>query len=161
MRGEDAGESFPEPEISLEGAAYLPDDYIPEPSQKLHLYRRLSRLEHAEEVEALHAELRDRFGAPPPEVERLLANAALGILGSRLGVERILIRGKEARLNFREQVVPRLAALQGAFRDRQLEVEVRRAMPLSLLLRRHGAEPLTETLVRALQLLVADRGEAA
>jgi transcription-repair coupling factor (superfamily II helicase) len=161
MRGQEAGEVFPAPEISLEGAAYLPDSYIPESSQKLHLYRRLSRLEQIEQVEALRAELRDRFGAPPPEVERLLASAALRLLGAQLGVERIIIRGNEARLNFREQVVPRLAALQGAFRDRQLEVEVRRAMPLSLLLRRYGAEPIAETLVHALQLLAAGQARAA
>jgi transcription-repair coupling factor (superfamily II helicase) len=161
MRGEQIGEVFPAPEISLEGAAYLPDGYIPESSQKLHLYRRLSRLEEIEQVGALRAELRDRFGPPPPEVERLLATAALRLLGTRLGVERIIIRGDEARLNFRERVIPRLAALQGAFRDRQLEVEVRRAMPLSLLLRRYGAEPLAETLVHALQLLADGKARAA
>src|SRR5690606_17770957 len=161
MRGEGAGENFPPPEISLDGAAYLPDEYLPESSQKLHLYRRLSRLERVEEVDALRAELRDRFGPPPPEVERLLANAALRILGTKLGVERIMIRGNEVRLNFREQANPRLAALQGAFRDRQLEVEVRRAVPLSLLLRRYGAEPVADTLILALQLLAADRAKAA
>lgn len=161
MRGEETGEHFPAPEISLEGAAFLPDEYIPDSAQKLHLYRRLSRLEQIEQVGALRAELHDRFGAPPPEVERLLASAALRLLGAQLGVERILLRGDEARLNFRDRVVPRLAALQGAFRDRQLEVEVRRAMPLSLLLRRYGAEPLAETLVHALQLLVAGKARAA
>jgi transcription-repair coupling factor (superfamily II helicase) len=161
MRGEEKGESFPDPEISLEGTAYLPDEYIPEASQKLHLYRRLSRLDEIETVEALRAELRDRFGPPPVEVERLLANAALRLLGAKLGVERILIRGDEARLNFREKVVPRLAALQGAFHDHQLEVEVRRAMPLSLVIRRYGAEPLTETLAQALQILAIEREYAA
>lgn len=161
MQGESAEERFGPPEISLDGAAYLPDEYISESSQKLHLYQRLSRLERIEEVDALRAELRDRYGPPPPEVERLLANAALRLLGQELGVERILIRRGEVRLNFRERATPRLAALQGAFRDRQLEVEVRRAMPLSLLLRRYGAEPVTDTLIHALQLLAADQARAA
>jgi len=161
MKGEKTGENFPPPEITLDGAAYLPDEYLPESSQKLHLYRRLSRLERVEEVDALRKELRDRFGPPPPEVERLLANAALRLLGTKLGVERIMIRGNEVRLNFREQANPRLAALQGAFRDRQLEVEVRRAVPLSLVLRRYGAEPVAETLIHALQLLAANRAKAA
>jgi transcription-repair coupling factor (superfamily II helicase) len=161
MRGEEDTDTFPDPEISLEGAAYLPDSYIPESSQKLHLYRRLSRLERNEQVDALRDELRDRFGPPPPEVERLLTNAALRLLGAQLGVERVMIRGNEARLNFREKVVPRLAALQGAFRDRQLDVEVRRAMPLSILLRRYGAEPIDETLAHALRILAAGKAQAA
>ncbi|MBX6363342.1 MAG: transcription-repair coupling factor [Gemmatimonadetes bacterium] len=159
-RGERA-EEYPPPEVSLEGAALLPDAYVPEPSQKLHLYRRISRMETAAEVAALRAELRDRFGPPPPEVQRLLDGAALRLLGARLGVERILVRDGEARLNFRPEVTPRLAALQGPFRDQQLDVEVRRAAPLSLVIRRFGAEPLTGTLAAALELLCAERPRAA
>src|SRR5690606_33044963 len=154
-RLKDGGEAerFPPPEISIEGAAFLPDAYVPDPAQKLHLYRRLSRLERLAEVEALRAELRDRFGPPPPEVERLLAGAALRLLGAELGVERMLVGGDEARINFRSGVVPRMAALQSAFHDRQLEAEVRRAMPLSLVLRRYGAESLLGTLTGALEIL--------
>ncbi|HEX7117410.1 MAG TPA: transcription-repair coupling factor [Longimicrobiales bacterium] len=154
-------ERHPPPEVSIEGAAFLPDAYVPEPSQKLHLYRRLSRLERVEQVDQVRSELRDRFGPPPAEVRRLLAAAALRLLGAELGVERVLVRGDEARINFRDGVVPRMAALQSAFHDRQIEVEVRRAMPLSLLLRRFGAEPLVDTLVGALELLAVDRARAA
>ena len=112
-------------------------------------------METPQQATALRAELRDRYGPLPPEVDRLLDAAALRLLGARLGVERVLIRGNEARVNFRAQVEPRLVSLQGAFRDRQLEVEVRRAAPLSLVLRRYGAEPLTTTLAGAFDLLAA------
>ncbi|MGH7482548.1 MAG: transcription-repair coupling factor, partial [Longimicrobiales bacterium] len=148
-------------DVSLDGPAYLPDDYIADPAQKLHLYRRLSRLEDPVEVERIVAEVRDRYGPPPPEVERLLSAARLRLLGSRLGVERIAVRAEEARLNFRDGVVPRLAALQGAFRDRQLDVEVKRTMPLSLVLRRFGAEPVERLLAQALALLDDRRARAA
>ncbi|HEX7050507.1 MAG TPA: transcription-repair coupling factor [Longimicrobiales bacterium] len=161
LRGAAEAERYPPPEISLEGAAYLPDDYVPEPSQKLHLYRRLSRVEEVGRIDALRDELRDRFGPPPPSVETLLSSAALRLLGAELGVERISVRGDEARINFRDGAVPRLAALEGALRDRQIEVEVRRAMPLSLVLRRCGAEPLLATLTHALELLIAQHARAA
>ena len=161
LKGEPGRVDLPPTEVSLEGAAYLPDSYVPEPSQKLHLYRRLSRAERVEEVTALHAELRDRYGPPPPEVDRLLLATSLRLLGTRLGVERIHLHGDEARITFHAGVVPRLAALQGAFRDHQLEVEVRRTMPLSLVLRRYGAEPLAETLAGALELLTAAQPQAA
>ena len=91
----------------------------------------------------------------------MLAAASLRLLGAELGVERILVRGDEARVNFREGVTPRMAVLQSAFHDRQLDVEVRRAMPLSLLLRRYGAEPILDTLVGALELLAVGRARAA
>lgn len=161
LKGEQEETTHAPPEVSVEGAAFLPDTYVPESGQKLHLYRRLSRLERVEQVEHLRDELRDRFGPLPPEVERLLTVASLRLLGAELGVERIALRDNEARVNFREGVVPRMAALQDAFRDQQIEVEVRRAMPLSLVLRRYGAQPLGATIVAALELLARGRARAA
>ncbi len=159
--GDAAVERHQPPEVSMQGAALIPDSYIPEASQKLHLYRRLSRMERPEQVAAIAEEIRDRFGPPPAEVQRLLDSAALRLLGARLGVERILVHGDEARVNFRDGTVPRLAALQGAFRDQQVQVEVRRTSPLSLVLRRFGAEPITRTLAAVFELLADKRGERA
>src|SRR5690606_19068806 len=101
LRGQAETDRYPPPEVSIEGGAYLPDSYVPEPAQKLHLYRRLSRVESTAEVTAIREELRDRFGPLPPEVQRLLDAAALRLLGARLGVETILVRDREARINFR------------------------------------------------------------
>ncbi|MBT8336361.1 MAG: transcription-repair coupling factor, partial [Gemmatimonadetes bacterium] len=150
---EAGGTDHPEPEISLSGSAYLPESYIDDSGQKLHLYRRLSRIQRSGEVEELRDELVDRFGPIPEEVARLLDAATLRLLGKGLGIERILVRGRTARLNFRGGVVPRLQAFQGPLTDRQVSVEVRRMAPLSLALTRHGAEPLTDTLIQALTVL--------
>jgi transcription-repair coupling factor (superfamily II helicase) len=162
IRGQVSGEkTWPAPDVSLHGPAYLPDGYVADASQKLNLYRRLSRLEEAGQVTALRLELRDRYGPLPPEVERLLAAAALRLNGALLGVERILIRDDEARVTFRPGSAPRLASLQGAFHDQQVDVEVRRAEPLSLVLRRVGAHGLEQTVARALDSLLAGRAQAA
>jgi transcription-repair coupling factor (superfamily II helicase) len=161
IKGGETAQQHAAPEVSVDGPAYLPDEYVPEASQKLHLYRRLSRAERAEQVIAMHAEMRDRFGPPPPEVERLLTSTRLRLLGTQLGVERILLNGDEARVNFRSGVAPRLTALQGALRDQQLEVEVRRANPLSIVLRRHGSGAIAETLAEAFAVLTAAHARAA
>ena len=150
---EAGGTDHPEPEISLAGSAYLPESYIDDPGQKLHLYRRLSKIRKSAEVEELREELVDRFGAMPDEVARLLDAATLRLLGKRLGIERILVRGRTARLNFRANVVPRLQAFQGPLADRQVTVDIRRMAPLSLALTQHGAERLTATLIEALSVL--------
>jgi len=156
------GAERPDADVNLSGSAYLPDAYIQDSGQKLHLYRRLSRVRLQAEVEELRTELADRFGAPPPEVVRLLDATVLRILGRRLGVERILIRGRTARLNFHVGVVPRLQALERPLRDRQVDVEVRRLTPLSLALSQIGPEPLAGTLIEALSILAAgERGAAA
>jgi hypothetical protein len=64
-------------------------------------------------------------------------------------------------VNFRPDAMPRLVALKTVFSDQQLELEVRRAVPLSLVLRRHDTRPLVETLARALEALDASRARAA
>ena len=161
LKGEEDGQEFPNPDISISGSAYLPDSYISDSGQKLHLYQRLSKLGQMAEVASLREELADRFGAPPVHVERLLDGAALRILGRRLGVERILVREREARVNFRATVVPRLSVLERPLQDRSVSVEVRRMTPLSLVLRQAGPDSLVSTLILALATLIEARDEAA
>jgi transcription-repair coupling factor (superfamily II helicase) len=149
-------------DVTMEGAAYLPDDYIADPAQKLHLYRRLSRVERVAEVLALYHEIRDRYGPPPVEVQRLLLAARLRLSGTSAGVERIQIVGSAARVTFAAGSSPRMLDLQKAFRDHQVEVEVRRSIPLSIVLRQAGATPVAEMLAQALDGLTGRlRGAAA
>ncbi|HKJ93187.1 MAG TPA: transcription-repair coupling factor, partial [Longimicrobiales bacterium] len=156
LKGEETAERYPPPDVAMDGAAYLPDTYVPDASQKLHLYRRLSRIEQPAGIQALRAELADRFGPPPPEVDRLLSAAELRLLGQSLGIAGIRVTRDRARVGFRNNVVPHLAVLQGALHDQQIQVEVRRTLPLSLVLHRLGAESLPRTLARALDLLARD-----
>jgi transcription-repair coupling factor (superfamily II helicase) len=151
---------FPEPDISLSASAFLPDTYISDSGQKLHLYRRLSRIQSPAEVDELRGELVDRFGPIPPEAKALLDGALLRLLGRGLGVERVLLSGREGRVSFRDGVIPPLAHLVQPFRDRMIDVEVRRMDPLSLFLRQEGPEPLAATLGEAFLVLsraAADR----
>ncbi len=160
-RGESEEPEPRDPEVSLAGAAFLPDAYVPDPAQKLHLYRRLSRIARKAELDEFAAELRDRFGAPPPPAGRLLDGHVLRLLGRGIGLRRILVRGRSARLTFRDDRVPRLAALERPFRDRLIAVEVRRMSPLSLVLRQEGADPMTTTLIAALDRLSSNGVRAA
>jgi transcription-repair coupling factor (superfamily II helicase) len=151
------GESAPKPQpadVSMDIPAYLPDDYIESQEAKLDVYKRLARFEAPAEIEALRAELRDRFGALPPQAEAMLAMALLRVVGGSLGIEGILVRGEEARITFRDSAIPRMMGLSAAFHEVQFQAEVRRAHPLSLRLTRLGGAPLLDGLVRALRAVV-------
>lgn len=159
IRREESGElEFPEPEISLAGSAFLPESYIPDSGQKLHLYRRLSRIREHPEIQELRDEITDRFGTPPDEVERLLDAATLRLLGKRLGIERVLVRDRSARINFRSDAVPRLQALQAPLAHHQVSLEIRRMEPLSLGLQQVGTVPLTRTLIEVFSALAETDG---
>jgi transcription-repair coupling factor (superfamily II helicase) len=148
------GDSAPKPQpadVSMDIPAYLPDDYIESQEAKLDVYKRLARYEAAQEIEALRAELRDRFGALPPQAEAMLSMALLRVVGGTLGIEGILVRGEEARVTFRDSAIPRMKGLSAAFHEVQFQAEVRRAHPLSLKLTRLGGAPMLDGLVRALR----------
>jgi len=159
-KGEE-GFDHPDPEVFLSGGAFLPDDYVSDSAQKLHLYRRLSKADGLGEIESLRLELTDRFGPLPDEVKRLLDAAVLRLLGREVGVERILVQGLSARLNFREDFIPRMTALEGPLRRRQARVEVRRVQPLSVQLEQDGSGPIIETLIEALAALRSAKSAAA
>ena len=144
------------PEVVLDLPAHLPDGYVADHAAKLEVYRRLARVERPGEIPAVREELRDRFGPLPPEAERLLLVTELRALGARTGLETVLVRGDEARLTFRRGAHPRMAGLTAALDAVQFEADVRRAVPLSLRLRRLGGEAIGPGLVRALTAVSAD-----
>ena len=153
MREAPGREPFPLPEVVMEAGAYLPDAFVADPHQKLHLYRRLSGVSDRRDVEKLAAEIADRFGRPPPEARRLLDKALMGIAGRDAGVDRILVRGGNARVSFRPDVVPRMSALEDALEGEGVSIEVRRIAPLSLILQCGSEERLADVAARAMDAL--------
>jgi transcription-repair coupling factor (superfamily II helicase) len=153
VQGDGAPKLVPS-DVSLDRAAFLPDEYVVSQDAKLDLYRRLGASTTPAEIETLQAEVRDRFGPLPPPAEAFFATAQLRVVGGMLGVEGVLVRGDEARITFRESAVPRMKALGGAFHDVQFQVEIRRAQPLALKLTRLGGAEMLSGLVRALRSLL-------
>ena len=151
-----ASREWSPPDVTLDAPAHLPETYVGDDETKLDLYRRLARAEQPCEIQPVREELRDRFGPLPPEAERLLLVAELRALGAQAGLETVLIKGDEARLTFRRDAAPRLAGLQVALERVQFEADVRRAVPLSLRLRRLGGETIGPGLVRALTAVLQD-----
>jgi transcription-repair coupling factor (superfamily II helicase) len=153
MRGDDAPKLVPA-DVSLDAPAYLPDEYIGSAEAKLDVYRRLTRCDDAGEIDAIRSEVRDRFGPLAPPADAFFATAMLRVLGGRLGVESLLVRGNEARISFRDSAVPRVKGLSAAFHEVQFQAEVRRTQPLALKLTRLGGAEMLDGLVRALRSLL-------
>jgi transcription-repair coupling factor (superfamily II helicase) len=154
MRGDSSPKLVPS-DVSVDVPSYLPDEYIAGQDAKLDIYRRLTHLTDPADIDALRAEVRDRFGPLPPPAEAFFAVAFLRVLGGAAEMESILVRGNEARITFREHAVPRMKGISAAFHEVQFQVEVRRAHPLSLKLTRLGGAELLTGLVRALATLRA------
>ena len=91
------------PQISIGMAVLIPEPYVPDLAVRMGLYRRLSRIDDAAEIDAFAAELIDRFGPLPPEVDNLLATVAIKKLCRDAGVEKVEVGPKGATVGFRNQ----------------------------------------------------------
>jgi transcription-repair coupling factor (superfamily II helicase) len=99
LRGEPVEDEI-DPVVTADTAAYLPEDYVAEPTQRLALYKRLAGVRTAAEVEDARQELRDRFGPLPDAAARLLDVVALRLDAKALRLERLEVRAGRALLTF-------------------------------------------------------------
>jgi transcription-repair coupling factor (superfamily II helicase) len=60
------------PQITVDAPIMIPEDYVPDLAVRMALYRRMNDAEGADAVEALAAEMIDRFGPLPPPTQNLL-----------------------------------------------------------------------------------------
>jgi transcription-repair coupling factor (superfamily II helicase) len=90
------------PRISLGTSVLIPEAYVPDLSVRLGLYRRLSEVTSGSEIESFAAELLDRFGALPEEVQHLLDIVQIKALCRRAGVSDIDAGPRGALITFRD-----------------------------------------------------------
>jgi transcription-repair coupling factor (superfamily II helicase) len=89
------------PNISLGLPVLIPEEYVRDLPVRLGLYRRIGGLASDAETEAMAAELVDRFGKLPGEVENLLQVMALKRACREAGVEKLEAGPKGMVLSFR------------------------------------------------------------
>lgn len=88
IKGEEVP-SFEDPVIDLRISAFIQEDYIPDISQRLSVYRKIASAMTGDELPAISEELRDRFGEIPKETSRLFDIMDLKILARNGRVKRI------------------------------------------------------------------------
>ncbi|HYM32712.1 MAG TPA: transcription-repair coupling factor [Candidatus Cybelea sp.] len=104
-RGRGAGAEAAEkwsPQIAIGTSVLIPDEYVSDLSVRLDLYRRIARLEGRAEIDAFAAELIDRFGKLPDEVEHLLRIISIKHYCRQAGIEKVDAGPRGATIAFRE-----------------------------------------------------------
>lgn len=99
LKGEAVEESV-EPEIRVAASAFLPDDFIPDTSQRLVAYKRLASATTEEDINELVKEWRDRYGNFPPQAKNLIMLAKIRLLMKELGISRIEETGERFKIGF-------------------------------------------------------------
>ncbi|WP_172295095.1 transcription-repair coupling factor [Pseudoruegeria sp. HB172150] len=96
----DAGGDQWAPQINLGVPVLIPEDYVPDLDVRLGLYRRLSELHSKVELEGFAAELIDRFGKLPKEVNMLLLIVRIKDMCKRAGIAKLDGGPKGATIQF-------------------------------------------------------------
>jgi transcription-repair coupling factor (superfamily II helicase) len=72
--------------------ANLPDEYVPNRTEKLRLYREIDSFDNSEQIALFRNELIDRFGPVPTEADELLQGVILRRQAIKLGFERVVLK---------------------------------------------------------------------
>ncbi|MDO8879465.1 MAG: transcription-repair coupling factor [Coriobacteriia bacterium] len=86
------GEPMPahlEVRVDLPVAAFLPEEYVPAVDERVLLYRRIAAAGSPEAVEAIAAEIEDRFGPAPAPARELLGIARVKVRAGELGITNV------------------------------------------------------------------------
>ena len=110
------------PQITIGTPVLIPDEYVTDLTVRLALYRRLAEIDDEGEIEPFAAELVDRFGKLPEEVEHLLQIVAIKALCRRANVEKIDAGPKGVVLAFRDNVFANPEGLIALIRDSDARV---------------------------------------
>ncbi len=89
------------PQINIGTSVLIPDTYVADLDVRMALYRRLGDVSSEPEIDAFAAELVDRFGSLPTEVEHLLEIVAIKTICRRAGIAKIDAGPKGAVVGFR------------------------------------------------------------
>ena len=106
------------PQINLGMPVMIPEAYVPDLNVRLSLYRRLGDQEADGEIDRFAAELVDRFGPMPVEVENLLGVIAIKALCRVANVAKLDAGPKGAMIAFHQDAFPKVEGLM-AYLEKQ------------------------------------------
>ncbi len=102
MQGETLEEEI-EIQIDLDVSSYIPDEFIPNASQKIEIYQNIAGCKKEEDIQEVVDEIIDRYGTVPKEIENLLEIARIKNLAREKFVLKINQRGNNIIYYFDEK----------------------------------------------------------
>ncbi|MCB1563332.1 MAG: transcription-repair coupling factor, partial [Alphaproteobacteria bacterium] len=120
-----APEAHWSPQINIGTSVLIPENYVEDLSVRMSLYRRLSELDSPEDIESFAAELIDRFGSLPGEVENLLDIVSIKQLCKQAGISQLEAGPKGAVITFHKDCPPDIGALMGWIQAKSGTVKLR------------------------------------
>jgi transcription-repair coupling factor (superfamily II helicase) len=149
------GDSQWSPQINIGTSVLIPEDYVSDLQVRLGLYRRLADVTTQEEVDGFGAELHDRFGKPPEDVQHLLQIVGIKLMCRAANVQSVDAGAKGASITLRNGIFANPAKLVEWINSQGSLAKLRADMKLVLMRdwatpeqRLKGTRQLLQTLVK-------------
>ncbi len=113
------------PQINIGLSVLIPDHYVEDLTLRMSLYRRLSDLQDKDEIESFAAELIDRFGKLPDEVENLLKIVEIKQFCKRAGIDKVEAGPKGAVIGFYQNKPPNVDGLMRWLQEKGGAIKLR------------------------------------
>jgi transcription-repair coupling factor (superfamily II helicase) len=97
------------PQITVDAPIMIPEDYVPDLAVRMALYRRMNDAEGADAVEALAAEMIDRFGPLPGPTQNLLKLIEIKRQAIAAHIAKIDVGAKGTLVSFGSKAPPNCA----------------------------------------------------
>jgi len=81
-------------QVDTDAEALISDEYVPSSEERLRLYRELNNAKDENEMGRFEAEMTDRFGKLPNNVQELIDIVRMRLVAADLGIERIVFKKK-------------------------------------------------------------------
>jgi transcription-repair coupling factor (superfamily II helicase) len=121
------------PAITLGTPVTIPESYVSDLPLRLSLYRRLSTLESEEEMESFAAEMIDRFGPMPEEVEQLMKLVSIKAFCRKAHVEKVDAGPKGLIISFRDNSFANPQGLVRFITEQGSDAKIRQDMKIVLI----------------------------
>jgi transcription-repair coupling factor (superfamily II helicase) len=142
-----------DPEIRLGLSAFLPEKYVPDPSQRLVLYKRMAAADEEQLLYEIADELRDRYGVIPAPAELLLQMMRFRVMLKKLRIEAAEYDGQRLTCSFHPQTTVSPEGLLGLLQQDPTKYQFSADYKLSIRLGRQSGNELLQVSRKELQPL--------
>jgi len=88
-------------EVSIKGDAYISETYVKHERERLKLYKRIAEIESIEDKNAILADIEEMYGTVPKPVKTLATISLLRVLGSKVGIVKVMADDKDCKVIFK------------------------------------------------------------
>lgn len=97
--------------VELNVPAYIPDRYIKNQTDKMDIYKLVSKIKSVGDAKAASRDIADRYGKVPKEVNNLIVAATIKAYASAAGIASVIKKRDSIELKYDEQVQPHVKKL--------------------------------------------------